>query len=988
MKTRILILIALQWLFMFFYNSASAAVWYQYTVNWTYTVIPTWFDAAWNVVTWAPVTFTIDTSAPAIETTFDFNRWYNSSTMTDITFDLRDQTGSTTADQQTWLASFSATVNWVSVNFTWFNTTTDISHVYPKISKAELLSKMTEKANNTLHIKTTDNAWNVTEFDYPIWIKYDNTVPALAFNDTNANWRNTTLTANVTTSDTVSWLAATRWNIWSDLNATCSDWSATAPFISATDWVFTVYACSMDNAWNIIRANQTYKIDRVNPIAWATYVNDSNANGWFNHDINITLNWSDDRSWVSYQRYQYDASCATSWTDFTTPTNIVDNLEWEHVLNVCIGDNAWNVNSYSYQLFMDKSAPSVATASIPDSKKAAMNNINLSMIVLDDANKAASANPYNTKTSYMVNSTISITWPQNFIQNYSIVTWNPLSQIVSLTKAWDYNISVSALDKAGNPFSFSKKLTIYPTDASLPNSTVALSTALWSKYANNTDVYTYDIVLKDQFNNLIYDKIITDIKQFKDNAEPSSKTLTTDMRNNSWNNAIFAQEFSTATNSAWTTTFKLRSLAPWEYSQYFHVTVPVWNDSYTNTSSSTIDLKALTLNSFKKPVTGKLVVADGTLSVWATEKVYLKWDNEWKVDAIPISMMNLDKVMPTDRNNFSITKTPVALSDLESSLDLKLNITWSLQPVWLEFPIWDDPYVSYTLAWQPIYYIVTDAANNYAVNTNVVFSSTNVKFSWVWVTWKTQWKGKQEVANSDIWSNFSEITASAQRNVIRANAYKLIKGMNSGNVVDWVKYVKWENVTISWDLSYELLVVKNWNVIINWNLNTSWKKLWIIVLNDTYKTDTDYNWTKWWNIYVNSNVVYIDAILYADGWLISSWVDWTPLVTDNDSRTQALEKQLVLKGSLFSRNTIWGSIEKNGYYFLPGQSPTQDYNKAMVYDLNYLRRNNNVTVDPSLPVWYNKDKNWNLKEWNFVVIYNSKILTDPPKWFASRENNR
>ena len=47
----------------------------------------------------------------------------------------------------------------------------------------------------------------------------------------------------------------------------------------------------------------------------------------------------------------------------------------------------------------------------------------------------------------------------------------------------------------------------------------------------------------------------------------------------------------------------------------------------------------------------------------------------------------------------------------------------------------------------------------------------------------------------------------------------------------------------------------------------------------------------------------------------------------------------------------------------------------MIYDLNYLRRSNNLWDS-------NKTLNNNNSD-NVVIIYNSSIQTNPPKWFTS-----
>ena len=157
------------------------------------------------------------------------------------------------------------------------------------------------------------------------------------------------------------------------------------------------------------------------------------------------------------------------------------------------------------------------------------------------------------------------------------------------------------------------------------------------------------------------------------------------------------------------------------------------------------------------------------------------------------------------------------------------------------------------------------------------------------------------------------------------------------------------------------------------------KELWIIVLKDSYNINSDYNWK--WNVYVNQNVSKINAVIYADGWFISSNSSWIPYLSDNITRTSELKKQLYMKWSLFTRNTIWWAILAWWDYILPGWSKIAwvdaNFDKAMIYDLNYIRRWKQNCLESSPWVCkYNK--------WAFVIEYDSKIQTDPPKVFSNK----
>jgi len=58
------------------------------------------------------------------------------------------------------------------------------------------------------------------------------------------------------------------------------------------------------------------------------------------------------------------------------------------------------------------------------------------------------------------------------------------------------------------------------------------------------------------------------------------------------------------------------------------------------------------------------------------------------------------------------------------------------------------------------------------------------------------------------------------------------------------------------------------------------------------------------NIYITPTVKKINALIYADGGIISADSNGTVYETDSASRTNALQNQLILVGSVFTRNTI------------------------------------------------------------------------------------
>jgi len=83
--------------------------------------------------------------------------------------------------------------------------------------------------------------------------------------------------------------------------------------------------------------------------------------------------------------------------------------------------------------------------------------------------------------------------------------------------------------------------------------------------------------------------------------------------------------------------------------------------------------------------------------------------------------------------------------------------------------------------------------------------------------------------------------------------------------------------------------------------------------------------------------------------------------------------QLVMKWTLFTRNTIgWSITWASWEYLFPGWQ-TWSRDQVKIYDLNYIRLSNE-----NLATTYN---NWN--EDNFVIIYNPQIQTNPPAGFGN-----
>ncbi len=384
---------------------------------------------------------------------------------------------------------------------------------------------------------------------------------------------------------------------------------------------------------------------------------------------------------------------------------------------------------------------------------------------------------------------------------------------------------------------------------------------------------------------------------------------------------------------------------------------------------------------FKKPYIWKLTLSSSwNVSLWT--KLKYKLSADW--DVLGAS----DYTIWLWVNNISHLWTGITLQNTKlmsylwgKSREFETRINSSIyakaqnnQP-WLQVVL---PTITYTLGGKTISYYLS--AYDYA-NNRTPITLIWKKFLWIKIIGWLQWAWKYEFTGQ--WKNISDISTSDIRTEIRKRAYDYTKKMTNWKILNKVRYVVWD-ITISGEIpqtgenSYETLVVKNGNVIISWDLNTSGKKLWIIVLKDNYNVSTWY--TGKWNVLIKPEVKIINAIIYADWWFISADSNWTAYIYDSTERTNALQNQLTMKWSLFTRNTIWWAQYVWWYYTLPGWTKTQSFDKAMIYDLNYIRRWND---------WCNKNASatdtdctdiWEYEEW-FIIKYDSKIQTDPPKLF-------
>lgn len=718
-----------------------------------------------------------------------------------------------------------------------------------------------------------------------------------------------------------------------------------------------------DNDWNPTSTiNQIFLKDETD--WWNIFINEL----WLVDDFNLkctnkniklsTVCKSDNFSWCNSAKNQSQTFSSNVWAWWLT-----------------IQDKAYNQKSFSYNIqHIDKISPSI---SINWFNLWNTHNIKaIDTIILKISDDTAPACNNENFINYKVYDKDT---PTKIYYSWKTNSWNLEINIILdiLKQVWTKNLVIETSDKYWNTSNNYINFIVVPVD--IPVDPIIELTPDWNKYANYSDNYTYKITIKDIYWNPIKDKEINSIKQACHNIV-WCKTIKTNMTDISWSDALEIYDYiGKKTNSNWEMTFKIKSKAPWIYSQYFDIVLKNWDDQYNNTSTNLLLESSIPWidKDFRKTYIANLNVSNDNWLSWtwsikfgSAEKYRLNVKKTSTIDSYEVSDFKYD-IKALDEDKFSVIN-----SDINTDLEFEATINTSKSWTSVNWNLWlktvPNPIIKYSLWWNDIFYRLTMEEDDY-INSPIYIENAN-DFIWVKIIWILQWQWKQEITWQD--KNFSDLSKQAVRDSIRKNAYKYISSVNSKTwTLNNIKYVEW-NINISWDVQYETLIVKNWNVIIDWDLNTSNKKLWIIVLKDWYDITKDYldMDSKGWNIYVTKDVKKLNAIIYADWWLISTDSSWHPYISDTVTRTRALKNQLIMNWSLFTRNTIWWAILYGWDYKLPWGKSSTDFNLAMVYDLNYVRRWKEQCIE-SAPLVCKYD------DAAFVIIYNPIVQTNPPKLF-------
>ncbi len=132
------------------------------------------------------------------------------------------------------------------------------------------------------------------------------------------------------------------------------------------------------------------------------------------------------------------------------------------------------------------------------------------------------------------------------------------------------------------------------------------------------------------------------------------------------------------------------------------------------------------------------------------------------------------------------------------------------------------------------------------------------------------------------------------------------------------------------------VVIEDGNLFINKNMNygTSKASLGVILINSNIKPNPETG-----NIYIDPAVKNVVGTYYADGSLFSGNPSNKINYKDGGNYQAKLRRQLLLEGTIFTKNTLGGSLgegDSTDYYTPWGQLTSLD--KAREYDLHFIRR--------------------------------------------------
>jgi hypothetical protein len=357
---------------------------------------------------------------------------------------------------------------------------------------------------------------------------------------------------------------------------------------------------------------------------------------------------------------------------------------------------------------------------IPDSKIAWESNFEIKFTMFDNLKwiiNQTDYNLFNIDYSYKIEADEnSITSSSQIIPNTQKIDTFSIKNATEKNKK--FKIIFTLTDKAGNTNEIEKDFIIYPWNLNENKSELILS-SIWDKYANNSDYYEYTLILKDLYWNNIYDKK-ADIKF---NTWSWTKIIYTDIFNSGSTQAIsLFDNIGNVSDWEWNIYFKLKSLAPWEFSQHFDISIKKWWDDYINVLDNVPDnvdnlFKILSdTNLFKKPISWEFNIIEwwDFPEIWKIQKYNINLTNSWNINNYSSWKLNISESTIIHNiewyswNKFDLMNNEfwndISANILSFSwlIDVEDNIS-ELLNIWIK-----DLFISYELWWENIKYYLDD----------------------------------------------------------------------------------------------------------------------------------------------------------------------------------------------------------------------------------------------------------------------------------------
>lgn len=166
----------------------------------------------------------------------------------------------------------------------------------------------------------------------------------------------------------------------------------------------------------------------------------------------------------------------------------------------------------------------------------------------------------------------------------------------------------------------------------------------------------------------------------------------------------------------------------------------------------------------------------------------------------------------------------------------------------------------------------------------------------------------------------------------------------------------------------------------------------LIVIGTDLIIDLDYTWLSWsssrgiivlkndeWyggDVYITREVWLIQAMIFAE-WSLMSGESKTDLYNDTAIKITSLpNRQLYIRGSLASRNTLWGVLSSSIAPVCP-YSTTCTLNDVMKYDFNYFRSFVASPSDSTLRSY----KDASLDAYSMIIEIDANAMFNPPPGF-------